>query len=220
MNKSNRYSNYFKNQYKLKYSPRTVDIYRRWFYAQWCEILRLVKLKKTARVLEIGSGVGILYSFLKEFGLSKYLGLELDNEAVIFSNKYFAVNLFSNNTIENFKTKQKFDYIFAFEVLEHLEDPDRVIKRIYQLLERNGHFIGTSPFPFLKNIDADETHKYVLHPETWKNLFKKNKFLKVETYPMSFFPFIWRLNKYFNVKIPFYIHFKGFISTALIIAQK
>ncbi len=219
MSSANKYTNYFQDHYKLSYSAETVETYKKWFYAQWIEILKHVKFSKNTKVLEIGSATGTLFSFLKDSKVTDYLGLELDNDAVKFSNKHFS-NLFKNISIENLKTTKKFDYIFAFEVLEHVEDPDKVIEIIFNLLSENGYFIGTSPYPYAKNVLADKTHKYVLHPLSWKNLFLRNGFKIYDSYAMSFLPFIWRINKYLNIKMPFYIPFPGFISTTLIIAKK
>ena len=116
--------------------------------------------------------------------------------------------------------KKKFDYIFAIEVLEHLDNPKEGIAKIHNLLNNQGMFIGTSPYPFKKNIDADRTHNFVLHPENWKRLFLNEGFSNVNLYPMSFFPSLWRISRYVNIKIPFYLPFKHFISTCLIIAKK
>ena len=94
------------------------------------------------------------------------------------------------------------------------------IEKISDLLEDGGIFIGTSPYPYKKNVLADETHNFVLHPENWKRLFLDNGFKSVETFPMSFLPSLWRINKNFNIKLPLYLPFKYFISTCLIIAKK
>lgn len=220
MNKNSDYSHYFKNHYKLSYNAKTLATYRKWFYRQWKEILKHVEIKKNQDVLEIGSGIGTLYSFLKDMGVTKYKGLELDRDAVRFSNRYYTGKLFYNKRFEKFEIQQFLDYVFAFEVLEHLDDPDREIEKVYKILKKNGYFIGTSPYPFAKNIYADETHKYVLHPAGWKEMFEKHMFSKVDTYPMSFFPFVWRISGRLNFLIPVYLPFKNIISTTLIIAQK
>jgi len=120
----------------------------------------------------------------------------------------------------NEKSKKKYKTIFAFEVLEHLYNPQDGIKQIKDLLDEDGIFIGTSPFPFKKNVLADKTHRFCLHPENWKKFFLENGFKKVEIYPMSFIPFVWRINKHLNIRLPFYISIKHFISTTLIIAKK
>lgn len=217
----NQYNDYFTKHYKYKLSSDDIKTLTKWFYTQWKFFSPYINLSKSTRILEIGSGIGVVYSFLKDtIKDTNYVGLELDPKAVSFSNTLFKTKSFKNVSIEKFNTKEKFDTVFAFEVLEHVDDPVNVIAKISSLLSNDGVFIGTSPYPFAKNVYADETHKYVLHPTNWKKLFKENGFSKIETYPMSFFPFLWRLSTILNVRIPFYVPFPYFISTTLIIAKK
>lgn len=50
------------------------------------------------------------------------------------------VNYFLENNQEN-----KFDIIIAFEIIEHLENPEKVIGSLKKLLNKNGKIIGTIP---------------------------------------------------------------------------
>ena len=214
-----KYKNYFKTHYKYSFSDKNLQDYRNWFYSQWNFINSLTEIKKDSDVLELGSSIGGFYSFIKNKN-KKYIGLELDKEAVRFSNNYFNTEAFLNTPIEKLKYESKFDYVFAFEVLEHLYNPIEVIKKINKFLKKDGIFCGTSPYPFYKNITPDKTHLFVLHPDNWKRLFLLLGFKKVELYPMTFLPFLWRINKNLNIRLPFYIPLNGFVSTTLIIARK
>lgn len=212
------YNNYFKKHLGYSYSEKDILGYRKWFYAQFKFINSKIRIKKTDKILEVGSGIGGVYSYLQK-DFPNYIGIELDKDAVKFSNNYFHTDKFINKPLEEVKNK-KFDKIFAFEVLEHLENPLESIVDIYNLLSKDGVFCGTSPYPFSKNVIADKSHLYVLHPVNWEKLFLMTGFKTVELYPLSFLPFIWRINKRLNIRLPFYIPFYGFISTCLIIARK
>ncbi len=215
----NQYNEYFKNHYKSTFSVKDIENYQKWFTAQWNFINKQIAIEKDEKVLEIGSGVGGFYAFLKGKDID-YIGLEPDNQAMKFANAFFRKKIFHSIFLEEFSTEEKYNKIFAFEVLEHLENPLASIDKIYNLLKKDGIFCGTSPYPYYKNIVADKTHLSVLHPENWRHLFLLNGFKKVTLYPMSFFPYIWRVNKHLNYRIPFYVSFEGFISTCLIIAKK
>lgn len=214
-----RYKGYFKRHYRSKFTKIDIDNYRHWFYPQWKYITKKLKFKNKENVLEIGAGLGGFYSFLEEYDVN-YTGLEPDEQAQKFSNSYFKTNKFQSLYLEKFKSNKQYDKIFAFEVLEHMHNPSENIEKIYRLLKPGGIFCGTTPFPFYKNVVYDKTHVSVLHPENWKRLFMQEQFSSVEIYPMSFFPFIWRINKKLNLRMPFYVPFKGFVSTCLIIAKK
>lgn len=221
---NNIYKNYFKNHYGAMFFINDTQTQIKFLYNQLKFCNKIVNLNrfKHKDILEIGSGLGAIAKLLIDSGFENYQGIEMDNEVVSFTNRKIK-NCFTNESLEDFAKKKlvkKYSLIIAFEVLEHLKDPMECIKIIKNLLSDDGVFIGTSPFPYKKNVFADETHRYVLHPENWRNLFLSNKYKKVTIYPMSFLPLIWRINKHLNFRIPFYIPFKYFISTTLIIAYK
>lgn len=98
-------------------------------------------------ILEIGSWIWWFYQFIREYK-SSYIGVEMDSDAVQWSNDYFW-NKFICSSFEDFTWKD-FDLIFAFEVLEHLLHPLESIDKIYNLLNVWGLFIWSSPIPILR----------------------------------------------------------------------
>lgn len=217
----NTYTNYFEKQYKVRYESKIVDQYKNWFFPQWKFIKKKVNITSNSIVLEIGSAYGGFYSLITEVITNKnYEGLELDKKAVSFANSFFHTDSFKNTSLESFKTKKKYDFIFGFELLEHLHDPLTAIEKIDMLLNKEGVFVGTTPFPYVKNIYADPTHLYVLHPENWKKHFLTHGFKTVTLFPMSFTPYLWRIHKVLNIRLPFYTPLPYFISTCLIVARK
>jgi SAM-dependent methyltransferase len=211
------YKDYFAQHYRSDFTTDDIEKYRKWFLAQWKKIESIHPLNDMDTVLEIGSGLGGFATFIKND--SRYTGLELDSRACEFSQSHFPSKKFLNLSLSEFEAPAKVDRIYSFEVLEHLPDVISSIQKIHGLLKPKGIFIGTTPYPFRKNIEADETHLFVLHPENWKRLFEKNGF-KVRSQPMSFLPYLWRVQPSLNQIFPFYIPFKYFISTTLIIATK
>lgn len=214
------YSDYYKNHYKSKFDQSDITEWTKWFDAQWRIITKKVHIKKKAAVLEIGPGFGGLYQILNESGITDYTGLDLDPDIVKFTNKFFKTKAFKFQSVEDLPLSKKFDYIFAFEVLEHIENPSAVSEKIHALLKPDGMFIATTPYPFKRNIVSDATHISVLHPGNWKRLFSLAGFKSVQTHPMSFAPFFWRVHKKANIRIPAFLPVKSFVSTCLIIAKK
>jgi len=175
-------------------------------------------------VLEIGSGMGRLALLLNEAGFSDYTGLEIDSEALKFSQNLGLESFkFINQEIKYFakqNSEKRFSIVFCFETLEHIELPIQDLMAIHSLTKEGGLFIGTTPYPFKKNIVSDETHLFVLHPINWKRLFEKCGFEDVIVTAMTFLPYMWRINKKWNFIIPFYIPGMKLFSTSLIIARK
>ena len=217
---STNYRNYYKEHYKSKFSKEDIDEWTRWFNAQWQIIKKEIHLKQGMRVLEIGPGFGGLYHVLQQEGNFDYLGLDLDPDIVKFANKYFKTDVFRFQSIEELRETQKFDLVFAFEVLEHLKNPSEVATKISKLLKPGGFFCGTTPYPFKRNIVSDQTHISVLHPLNWKRIFSDAQFKTVKLKPMTFPPLLWRLSSRLNFRIPFFLPIKDFVSTCLVIARK
>lgn len=216
-----RYKDYYKNHYKSSFTEADISEWLKWFYTQWRFINKKIKLKKNMRILEIGPGFGGFYKVLQEqLGEPDYLGLDLDPDIVKFTNDYFNTKSFRYQSVEDLKDKERFDMVVAFEVLEHVDNPGEVVNKVFALLKPKGVFCATTPYPFKRNIVSDATHISVLHPENWNRLFAMAGFKRVESYPMSFAPFFWRLAKRINIRIPYYLPIKGFVSTNLIIARK
>lgn len=214
------YKGYFQDHYLSNGSQSDILRYKRWFCSQWEIIKNKVSVRSSMRVLEIGSGLGGFYSILREEGVVDYLGIELDEYAVVFAKNFFESNVFRHSSIEDFEDEDGFDLIFSFEVLEHVENPSKVIEKIYHLLRPGGVFCGTSPYPYKKNILADKTHISVLHPLNWQRLFENADFSSVHWEPMTFFPFLWRIDPRINIRFSFFLSYKHWISTCLIIARK
>lgn len=218
----NDYQSYFKKHYKSTFLKKDLDIQKIWLSPQWNYINKMVPFNKGQSVFEMGCGLGYFYQFLHDAEITKYDGIDLDHAAVEFCKSIFPnANFFCSNVEDFLTTRPEFyDRILSFEVLEHVDDPFSVVEKIYSSLKVDGIFIGTSPYPYLKNVLADKTHQYVLHPMSWKLFFERAGFREVQTYPMSFIPYLWRKAPDFHKVLPFYVPLPYFVSTSLIIAKK
>jgi len=106
-------------------------------------------------VLEIGCGPGHFLKML-EGCVSEALGIEPNRNAV--HNKVTRFPVCSMNLTEVARTNQKFWAIYAFQVLEHVIDPCKLIFEALQCLEIGGLLIFSTPnndhYPFLNLDDA------------------------------------------------------------------
>ena len=214
------YNGYFKKHYQYTFTQKDIDDYCKWMFAQYKFINNKINLDDNKNILEIGSGFGGWYNILDK--PKHYKGIDVDKEVVNEANIFYKTNIFKHKKIEDVDDTEKYKYIFAFEVLEHLENPSLAVKNIYNLLDnkQDSFFVGTTPYPYKKNILADDTHLSVLHPFNWERIFKNNGFTDVKMYPMTYLPYLWRINQNLNFRIPFFLPFKNIISTCLVIAKK
>ena len=223
---TNKWDRYFQQHetYKPKnfsWSNSDLEYSYRW-YKNWFWFLDTFILKpevKGKKVLEVGCGIGGVCKILKERGglvtgsdiTSKILEIAQELQPDI---KFIKLDLRKKPN-----SKTKYELVFGFEVVEHIFDPSLVIKNINTLLSDTGIFIGSTPYPFPKNL-LDPTHRSVLYPEEWRSLFKHSGFQTVDIKPLSFPPYLWRIHSSFNIPIPWYIRNSKFVSTSLIVAYK
>ena len=134
---------------------------------------------KSSEILEVGSGVGLIASYLKTKGITKYLGLEIDT---ITCKK--AKNLGFNVLNKDFKhmdvIEDEFDFVMLWEVLEHLQDLDSFLSLSHQKLKKNGVLMFSVP-----NFDKRDNYKdnankiYQDAPPIHLNFFNRNNLNKI-----------------------------------------
>ncbi|QQG43455.1 MAG: class I SAM-dependent methyltransferase [Candidatus Daviesbacteria bacterium] len=91
--------------------------------------------KKSGKVLEIGCSIGVMLQLLQDRGFTVY-GVEMSaGAAKIAAGKGLKVIV---DKFENIKFKDNFDIIILNHTLEHLENPRRIIKKCFSLLNKGG----------------------------------------------------------------------------------
>lgn len=106
-------------------------------------------LKSDYKVLDIGCGAGTLCLYVASKG-NKVLGVDVSRKA-IDSAVASANKLQLKNTkfeLVNFPEKTpsgKYDFVILTEVIEHLKDDQKALRKIYDLLKKNGLLLLSTP---------------------------------------------------------------------------
>ena len=99
------------------------------------------QFESSDNVLEIGSYYGAFGSQIVK-KVKSYTGIELSPHACEYAKRNFNLNIRNQNIYEFFRqNKLKFDVIFMFDVIEHLDDPDLVLKLCANNLSSKGRLI-------------------------------------------------------------------------------
>lgn len=106
------------------------------------------------RILDVGCGEGRFLSILKKYGFSQWqlCGLDFDEDAVkkCRDRGFEAVS----KRIEDFtEGNGTFDAVMMLQLIEHVEDPAVIARRVFELLKPGGYFIIETP-----NIDSLDFH--------------------------------------------------------------
>lgn len=204
-----------------KYTYKEMLPYYR-FFLGWIRFLdKFLPLKngKNKEVLEIGCGIGAFAKILNERGfkvnatdVSPFI---VERAKQIHPNINFEILDIEKDT----KVNRKYDYIFAFEVLEHLNNPAKILKNIKKMLNGKGVLIFSTPFP-TKEMLADPMHINVNPSKVWLSMGEKVGYKTVEVKNVSFIPFLYKLHSFFSIALPFRIDSYFINSTGIYIFKK
>jgi len=178
-------NNYFNVNY-----PNTKNNYPELFSKYLCNRFFNGSHKK---ILDVGCGEGIIDHFIKKIGGHDVYGIDKRIETKYLTD--FKELKECDLEKEKFPyTDNKFDYIFSKSVLEHLYNPENMIKEMYRVLKPNGTIVLMTPdwYSHMTHFWDDYTH---VHAWTLKSLTKclkifEYKYIKGELF--YHLPFVWK----------------------------
>lgn len=137
-------------------------------------------LKSNSNVLDVGGASGVFAYLLKNHMKLKNISVVDLSEQGKFLNKY-KINYICRD-IYKFKNNTKFDLITCNFVLEHLNNPLRLIKKMLLMLKKNGMLYIEVPSDvsfkkYTKNHDTfNSTHKFIFSKLSFNKLSYRNDF--------------------------------------------
>lgn len=173
-----KFMNTFTKEYFLKHygkldkknPPHKLKAYRN------AVIEAMPKTKSKVRILDIGCGYGKFLSLLESENKFETYGIDTGSYAIKEAKKRTSKTKFWVGSISTFQPKLRFHIICAFDVLEHIPNLEEALKKIYDLLEKNGRFFCVVPVydgvmgKIGGLLDKDKTH---IHKKSRKFWIKK-----------------------------------------------
>jgi len=102
------------------------------FSARLKKIFSVVPQNQITEVVEIGCAYGFFGELIKiKIPHAAYLGFDASTEAVSFAKEKLGLNVSAENYLV-WNEEKKFTDIFMWDVIEHLEHPDKFIEKINQ----------------------------------------------------------------------------------------
>lgn len=135
------------------------------------EILELSNVEKNSKILDIGTGTGILISYLLEKSPSKLVGVDIsENMIEVARKKYKDEDVkFIVSDIMNFN-EDKYDYIFIYSAYPHFKDKEKLFEHLSKLLNENGKVI----------IAHSQSRDEINHVHSKSDIVKEDILLSVE----------------------------------------
>lgn len=106
-------------------------------------ILKTSSGKKQLSILDIGSGHGDFLSQLNQIQFKRY-GIEISKDLVHESSEK-GLHIYHGDFLTHDFGNKKFDCICLWHVIEHIPNPQKLLKKIYSLLNNDGVFIFSTP---------------------------------------------------------------------------
>lgn len=160
------------------------------------EIIKTIKpyINDFNTVLDIGSGVGTIAFYLASKG-KKVTGIEISESAVSIAKanaKIFNLEKKIDFIAAEFPSgvpNKKYDLVIFSEVIEHLEDDNKALRDIWNVLKPSGLLVITTPsqnaplyrMGLLNNFDKEVGHLRRYTPKSLKLLVEKNGFKVVSS---------------------------------------
>jgi 2-polyprenyl-3-methyl-5-hydroxy-6-metoxy-1,4-benzoquinol methylase len=130
------------------------------------------KMDLNSWVLDVGCGPGPLEVYLKKYGFQNVYAVDYAEEGLKIARnntpeyEYF---LYDVKEIDVLFTEKKFDLVFCCQVLEHIPDYRKVLQNMFDLLNKAGLMILSTPYDRCK---MNEWHCNTFTPDSWKGIFK------------------------------------------------
>jgi SAM-dependent methyltransferase len=165
-------------------------------------ISQYVSLNKSANILDIGCGSGLMLNALEKLGSTT--GMDMSDEAIMFSKEIFKGPIEQGYLPNNipFESNQ-FNLITALDIIEHIEDDIASLKSIRTMLKQNGRAIITVPaYMFLwSHFDELNEHKrrYTLSELKFKLQQSGFTIEKITYYNTFLFPLAYAVRKLNNL---------------------
>lgn len=142
------FKKFYEGYHKDRKLPKRIISPKNYTYREIVSVLD--KFCEEKDVLDVGSGVGTVDFYLALKG-KDVTGIEISEKAVKTAKKTAKMfNLedktkFIRKDFLKYKPKNKFSFIICSEVLEHLKDDKKAVKKLYKLTKPGGRLMITVP---------------------------------------------------------------------------
>lgn len=196
------YKSYWNNRLNQKYDIEGVGylglgkVYNEFLYSIRFDVLKYLSEKlfgtlNKKSILELGPGIGMFTKFFSEYKLKNYCGIDISEKSCeelrkIYKNyKFILGDIVEKEHYGN----EKFDLIFAADVLLHVTDEEKykaVIKQLSKNIMDDGFIITFDPISLI-NTRSNSPHVIIRDLKYVEQILDENNLELVAVLPVAFF---------------------------------
>lgn len=153
------YNSPFYDNYRA-YEARRMET-QPYFSVSYSDLPRLadwIDLNRDARILDFGCGPGSFLAMLRDRGFANVEGLELNLQSADVARRRHGIEL---ATDLGALKRQTYDVVSMIEVIEHLPEPEAMLRTISALLEPGGRLFITTDS--VRNLTSRRIPRYSQH---------------------------------------------------------
>lgn len=136
------------------------------------KIFKKLKIKKSAKILDVGCGNGSFILRLRAFGYKNIFGYDPN-----FKENFTKLKIFKNN-FNNLEEPGRYDLINAHHVIEHVDNPLDFLKKIKHNLSLKGIALVTFP-KYGRIVEIDNEYSYLVQAPDHIALYSEKSFEKL-----------------------------------------
>jgi ubiquinone/menaquinone biosynthesis C-methylase UbiE len=147
--------------------------------------------------LDIGCGTGYGSQLLLDAGAIEVVGVDISNESISYAREQYNRSIkFIVSDAESYKEGQ-YDLVVSFETIEHLENRQRYLSNLYEMLKDDGVLIISTPNKALTSPmrepynPRNKWHKYEYSKKIFAKTLKCSGFCIEGMYGQYLFPSIY-----------------------------
>lgn len=96
------------------------------------------------KILEIGCAYGFFLDVCEEIGFKDLYGIDISDAGLEYARSHLKYSKILSAQVEEID-ENNFDYVFMWDVLEHLYDPEKALQKCNKLLNESGYLIMKMP---------------------------------------------------------------------------